>query len=171
MLWVSLCWKGIKSLQIHFPPWQPTPLPSFPESTPGDITNKRLHVEKHSWKQKGHITPESWGTLISCLENSWQLKVGVSLSSTVGLKRAGEGKGRGERERESFENKREEIISVASYRNKCSGGPPTSNPDLSEWVNACMIGGKKKECHREKKRIRNGLPLLRVQRCAWAFLE
>lgn len=38
----------------------------------------------------------------------------------------------GVRERESFENKREEIITVASYRNKCFEGPPTSNPDLSE---------------------------------------
>jgi hypothetical protein len=75
-----------------------TPSPCFPYSILRDITNKRLHVGKHIWKQKGHVTTESWRTLIWCLENSWQLKVGVSLFSTSRGER--ERKGGGEREGE-----------------------------------------------------------------------
>lgn len=32
-----------------------SPAPTFPCSTLRDITNKPLHVEKHIWKQKGHV--------------------------------------------------------------------------------------------------------------------
>lgn len=107
-----------------------TPSPSFSYSSLRDITNKRLHVEKHIWKQKGHVTTESWGTLIWCLENSWQLKAEVSLFSTLAL--GGRDRDR-ETEREfEWEEQGRDPYLCGLFRNKCLGGYQHSNWDFEK---------------------------------------
>lgn len=130
--WAFLCWAGNKNrLQIHFfvPLATRTPSPSFPYSTLRDTTNKRLHVEKHIWKQKGHVTTESWGTLIWCLENSWQLKVGVSLFCSW-TKTKKERKKERERSFEWMRIKEKKSLLCGLFRNKCFGGYQLSSPDF-----------------------------------------
>lgn len=167
MLWVFLCWKGNKMSPNSFPP--------LATHTPSQLS--QVHTGRHNkqtitcWKT--HLKTERshypWVLGNINLVFGKQLTVeGWGFSLFYSRTKTGRGGGTG---RESFENKREEIITVVSYRNKCFEGPPTSNPDLTEWRNACMNdwGGKKNATRRKNPKWLAFTQ--RVQRCAWAFLE